>query len=240
MALPNPTVDISQIAAFSSGAMDAAARSNANAFQGLTDFSNGIKQQAQEKVAQQSRAEAIAKFNGEQAAAQATPQNSQQSYAGSIGGFGQAPAQTSKGMPVNEQVIYEGLLARGFTPVQAKGSLMNFKDESGLVADITEGKPNAMGTRGQGLYQLTDNAQGVGRRNDYLNFMQQNGRKDAWSVDSQLDFYKWETQNTEKANWNKFANAATEGEFAAGMVQHFLRPAKEHMISRQNRYLGRG
>lgn len=153
----------------------------------------------------------------------------------------ETPAPIGAGpMNASEQQIYEGLRARGLTDIQARGSVINFMDESGLVADITEGKPNVHGTRGQGLYQLTDNANGQGRRSDYLNWMKAQGRNDLWSVDSQLDNFIREIQGSEKANWQKFANAQTVGEFASGMVGDFLRPAAEHRIARQKKYMSLG
>lgn len=149
------------------------------------------------------------------------------------------PSSSGSNFNLNErqQQIYDGLRQRGLTDIQARGSILNFMDESGLVSNITEKAPNVHGTRGQGLYQLTDIRDGVGRRTDYLNFMKANGRNDLWSDDSQLDFFIYEIQNSEKGNWAKFANAPTVGEFASGMVEHFLRPAQKHRIARQQKYL---
>ena len=90
------------------------------------------------------------------------------------------------------------------------------------------------------MYQLTDMADGTGRRSDYLNFVKQNGYKNPWDIDSQLDFFKWETENTEKAAWDRVRAAEGVGAKASAMVKNFLRPAKEHQITRQNKYLSLG
>lgn len=139
-----------------------------------------------------------------------------------------------------EQYLYNGLITRGFTPEQSQAFILNFKDESGLRADIVEGAPNVHGTRGQGIYQLTDTSEGKGRRSDYLNMMKQAGRDDLWSYDSQMDFLKWETENTEKAAWAKIASLQGVGNIASGIVGDFLRPAEKHRISRQKAYLSLG
>lgn len=139
-----------------------------------------------------------------------------------------------------EQQIYEGLMKRGFAPDEAQAAILNFMDESGLNPSITEGAPNVHGTRGQGLYQLTDTRDGVGRRSDYLRFVEQNGYKQPWDIDSQLDFFAWETQNTEKAAWDRVRAAQGVGGKASAMVEHFLRPAKEHRIARQQKYSKHG
>ena len=151
---------------------------------------------------------------------------------------GQAPQFNSTNE--SEQYIYQGLLKRGFSPEEAQASILNFKDESGLNPVITEGAPNVHGTRGQGLYQLTDTGNGIGRRTDYLNFVKQNGYQNPWDIDSQLDFFKWETDNTEKAAWDRVRSAQGVGAKASAMVENFLRPAKEHRITRQNKYMSLG
>lgn len=167
--------------------------------------------------------------------------NNKDRYSEAQSRLSESPAGIGVGpMNASEQQIYEGLRARGLSDIQARGSVINFMDESGLVADVTEGAPNVHGTRGQGLYQLTDNANGKGRRADYLNWMKAQGRNDLWSVDSQLDNFIREIQGPEKTAWQKFANAQTVGEFASGMVGDFLRPAAEHRISRQKKYMSLG
>lgn len=131
-------------------------------------------------------------------------------------------------------------IKKGFDPQTAQALVLNMQDESGLKNDIVEGAPNVHGTRGQGLYQLTDTKPGVGRRSDYLNFMKNNGRNDLWSDDSQMEFAWWERNNTEKANWDRVMGMNGVGNRASGIVEHVLRPAREHRINRQNRYLALG
>lgn len=134
-----------------------------------------------------------------------------------------------------KQYVYEGMLRRGIPETQAKGFMMNFPDESGFNVTAREGAPNVHGTRGFGLYQVTDTAPGVGRETDLRNFAKQNGL-DPNSVDTQLDFLKWELGNTEKGAWNIISKASTPGEAGALIVEKFLRPAAEHRIARANKY----
>ena len=135
-----------------------------------------------------------------------------------------------------ESYLVNGLMKRGFTPEEAQAFVINMKDESGLRSSVTEAEPNVHGTRGQGLYQLTDMSPGVGRRSDYLNFMKGNGRNDLWSDESQMDFAWWERNNTEKANWDRVANIQGVGNKAAGIVRYVLRPAEKHRDERVARY----
>lgn len=148
--------------------------------------------------------------------------------------MGEGPAGST------EKYLIDGLQKRGFTPEQAQAFVLNFKDESGLQADITEGAPNVHGTRGQGIYQLTDTAEGVGRRSDYLKFVKERGYQNPWDYDSQLDFLRWEVDNTEKGAWNKIQQMQGVGNIASGIVEHFLRPAAEHRIARQKKYMTYG
>jgi hypothetical protein len=136
--------------------------------------------------------------------------------------------------------LTQGFVQRGFTPEQAQALVINLKDESGLQSAIVEGAPNVHGTRGQGLAQLTDIKPGVGRRTDYLNFMASNNRNDIWSDESQMDYLWWERNNTEKAAWDRVAQVSGVGNNASAIVEHVLRPAAEHRISRQNKYLSLG
>lgn len=139
-----------------------------------------------------------------------------------------------------ETYLVNGLVIRGMPESMAQAFVINMKDESGLKSDITEGAPNVHGTRGQGLYQLTDIRDGVGRRTDYLNFMKNRGANDLWSDDSQLDFAMWEYNNTEKANWQKVAALSGVGNQAAGIAQYVLRPAQEHLNARMAKYKALG
>lgn len=135
-------------------------------------------------------------------------------------------------MPKGEvaQYVYEGLVDRGLPPHVAKGMVMNFKDESGLKADIVEYEPNVHGTRGKGLYQLTGD-----RRDAY-----EAKFGDDYSIDNQLDWLMYELGNTEKRAYNKMIETSTAGEAGAAIVTHFLRPAKEHRDSRVAKYLNLG
>lgn len=134
-----------------------------------------------------------------------------------------------------KKYVYEGMLKRGIPEVQAKGFMMNFPDESGFNVTAREGVPNVHGTRGFGLYQVTDTAPGQGRETDLRNFAKQNGL-DPNNVDTQLDFLKWEISNTEKGAWNLISKATDPGEAGALIVEKFLRPAAKHRIARANKY----
>lgn len=131
-------------------------------------------------------------------------------------------------------------IKHGFSPSLAQAFVLNMQDESGLRNDVVEGTANVHGTKGQGLFQLTDVAEGRGRRTDYLNFMKANGRNDFWSDDSQMAFAWYERNGTEKANWDRVEAMNGVGNQASGIVQHVLRPAREHRIARQNKYLALG
>lgn len=132
--------------------------------------------------------------------------------------------------------IRSGLINRGMRPEIADAFLMNFQDESGFDADITEGAPNVHGTRGRGLYQLTDTKPGVGRRSDYERWAKARG-DNLYGVDSQLDFLMHELSGSESGAWKQIQQAGTTGEAAAMIVRKFLRPAKEHQTARAARYL---
>lgn len=134
-----------------------------------------------------------------------------------------------------KEKTYQGLINRGMSPTYAKAFLYNFEDESGFKLDAREGVPNVHGTRGFGLYQLTDTEPGVGRETNYRNFVKQNNLTFG-SLDSQLDFLMHELQGPEKAAWQAIQNSSNTGEAAALIVDKFLRPAKEHKIRRMNKY----
>lgn len=139
-----------------------------------------------------------------------------------------------------EKVVYQEYVNAGFAPDEARAMMLNIADESGFVADIVEGAPNVHGTRGQGHYQLTDISEGVGRRTDYLNFMKRHNRDDLWSDNSQAQFAFWESNNTEKAGWDKVRSAKGVGNKGANIVRHVLRPAEKHRIERERRYAALG
>lgn len=134
-----------------------------------------------------------------------------------------------------ELEVFNAFVKAGFDPETAEAFTINAKDESGLKADIVEAVPNVHGTRGQGIYQLTGP-----RRDQYLSWLGQNGRNDAWSDQSQADFAWWERNNTEKANWDKVALLQGVGNKASGIVSHVLRPAQKYRDERSARYLALG
>ena len=186
----------------------------------LAPVGNGITKEALEAL-----------WNGRDAGLQSQIDGTNQK----LSGIQSAGPQTDR-----ESYLVNGLIQRGMNPQMAEAFVINMKDESGLKSDITEGAPNVHGTRGQGLYQLTDVRPGVGRRSDYLNFMAQRGDNNLWSDDSQLDFAMWEYNNTEKANWAKVAQMQGVGNMAAGIAKYVLRPASEHLASRTAKYLKLG
>lgn len=127
-----------------------------------------------------------------------------------------------------EQQAYDEMRARGIPDHIAQGFLMNFRDESGFRPDAVEGTPNAQGTRGKGLYQLT------GARRDAFEAKYGND----YSVKNQIDFMMSELNGSEKSAWDKIQSAKTAGEAGAAIVTNFLRPAEEHRASRVAKYTG--
>lgn len=127
-----------------------------------------------------------------------------------------------------ESQVYQGLLDRGLPEHVAQGFMMNFQDESGFNIGITEGTPNAHGTRGKGLYQLT------GARRDAFEAKYGND----YSVDNQLDFLIEEMGGSESAAGRAILGSTTAGEAGSAIVSQFLRPAEEHRAERSARYSG--
>ena len=124
--------------------------------------------------------------------------------------------------------IYEGLVQRGIPEHIAKGFLLNFQDESGFNPEIVERVPNKYGTRGKGLYQLT---------NDRREAFEEKYGED-YSVQNQLDWLvNVELGGTEKRAYEEMLKTSTPGEAAAVIVKKFLRPAKKHAEERASRYL---
>ena len=124
--------------------------------------------------------------------------------------------------------VYKGLLDRGIPEHIAQGFMMNFQDESGFNVAVTEATPNAQGTRGKGLYQLTGDRRAAFEArygNDY-------------SIDNQLDFMVSELGGKESAAWKAIQNTKTAGEAGAAIVSKFLRPAEKHRAARSAAYLG--
>lgn len=148
----------------------------------------------------------------------------------------QAQAPMGQQMNENEQRIYQKLVQRGMPDHIARGFVMNFANESGLNASQVELAPNRHGTRGFGLYQLTDTAPGVGRRSDFMRFSAQNGL-DPNSEDAQLDFLMHELNTSERGARDAIFSTATAGQAGAAIVRTFLRPAAEHRERRTAKYL---
>jgi hypothetical protein len=115
----------------------------------------------------------------------------------------------------------------------AEAFVLNFDDESGLDPNVIERAPNVHGTRGKGLYQLTDTDPGVGRRSDYEAIY-----GDDYSVENQLDFLVHELKTSENSAWSGIKDSETVGEAAGKIVRDFLRPAEQYKIERSNRYSG--
>ena len=144
-------------------------------------------------------------------------------YGDTVGGI------TQKGsISQVEQQAYDEMRARGIPDHIAQGFLMNFRDESGFRPDAVEETPNAQGTRGKGLYQLT------GARRDAFEAKYGND----YSVKNQIDFMIGELNGPEKAAWDKIQSAKTAGEAGAAIVTNFLRPAEKHRASRVAKYTG--
>ena len=126
-----------------------------------------------------------------------------------------------------EQQLIEGLIARGFPRHIAVGMVANMKAESSLNPGVNEAKPLVPGSRGGfGLYQVTGP-----RRRQYEAFAQQRGAR-LDDVDAQLDFLKWETENTERGAWSKVNRAQNAEEAARLISEKFLRPGIPHLQNR--------
>jgi hypothetical protein len=124
--------------------------------------------------------------------------------------------------------IFNGLVERGIPKHIAKGFLLNFSDESGFNPDIVERVPNKYGTRGKGLYQLTNDRRDA--------FEAKYG--DDYSIENQLDWLvDVELNGTEKRAYKEMLETNTPGEAAAVIVKRFLRPAKKHAEERAKKYL---
>jgi hypothetical protein len=124
--------------------------------------------------------------------------------------------------------IFNGLVQRGIPKHIAKGFLLNFADESGFNPEIVERVPNKYGTRGKGLYQLTNDRRDA--------FEEKYG--DDYSIDNQLDWLvDVELGGTEKRAYQEMLETSTPGEAAAVIVKRFLRPAEKHAEERARKYL---
>jgi len=124
------------------------------------------------------------------------------------------------GLGVDEATA--GVLARAF--------LINFQDESGMIADRVEMVPNVHGTRGRGYYQLTGP-----RREQFESIYGENGYTD----ENQTEFLIQELVGSESKAGRAILEAAKSGsvgETAALIVDKFLRPAEKHKQERMSRY----
>lgn len=159
------------------------------------------------------------------------PEKEQLAPSTSIRPKGRTDHFRSGGETVEGKVLFDGLVERGLSPHVAEGFVMNFVDESGLNSGINEANPIVEGSRGGfGLYQLTGP-----RRKAYEAFAATRG-VDPSNVDAQLDFLMIELEGAEKSAGDKIRNTSTAGEAGVAIVNHFLRPAKEHRTSRAAKY----
>jgi hypothetical protein len=126
-----------------------------------------------------------------------------------------------------EQQLIQGLMARGFPRHIAVGMVANMRAESGLNPGINEIAPLVPGSRGGfGLYQVTGP-----RRRQYEAFARQRGAA-LDDVDAQLDFLKWETENTERGAWRDVMGAQDATEAAKLISKRFLRPGIPNLEKR--------
>jgi hypothetical protein len=142
-----------------------------------------------------------------------------------------APVAPAMGGPGGS--IYQGLIDRGIPDPVAQGFMMNFQDESGLNPGINERNPTVPGSRGGfGLAQWTGP-----RRVALEQFAASTGRP-VDDPNTQMDFLVSELQGPESGAASKFMDATDPGQAAAGIAQHFLRPAPEHLEQRVAEYTG--
>lgn len=106
----------------------------------------------------------------------------------------------------NPQQIYSGLLARGFSPVQASALLGNMQQESGFNPTQVNPKEGAFG-----LIQWRQD-----RLQNLYNFAEGTGRS-ANDPDVQMDFLKHEMQGSEAGNSGAFLGATDVASANAGL-----------------------
>ena len=148
-----------------------------------------------------------------------------------------APWKERQNAPATAEAEYikQGLVSRGLPEHVAEGFVWNMQDESGLDPGINERNPIVEGSRGgYGLYQLTGP-----RRRAYEKVATEKGR-DFNDIDLQLDFLVNELKTTEKRAGSLLSKTSTPQEAAAVIVEDFLRPSKEHMVRRRDKYLQGG
>jgi len=129
-------------------------------------------------------------------------------------------AMTAIGKTPSPANLEAGLVARGMSPVAAKGSVMAMNDESGLNPSINEKSPIVQGSRGGfGLNQWTGD-----RRVALEKYAQDTGR-DVRDPQVQLDFQMQELQGPEARAGQSVMSAQTPEAAAAAMTRNYLRPA---------------
>ncbi len=127
------------------------------------------------------------------------------------------------------QEIVAGLVARGIPEHIATGIATRMRAESGLNPGINEIKPVVPGSRGGwGLNQWTGP-----RRTAFERFADARGVKYD-DLGAQLDFTKWELDNTESAAWKALQATKTPDEAARVYMEKFLRPGVTHADMRRS------
>ena len=127
--------------------------------------------------------------------------------------------------------IRSKLMDRGMPSHVADAFIVNFQDESGLNSGINEANPIVEGSRGGfGFYQLTGP-----RRTAYEAFAKKRGVRPS-DEDAQLDWLMMELKGSEKKAGNAIYKTSNTSDAAVAIVNQFLRPAKEHAVSRSARY----
>ena len=133
---------------------------------------------------------------------------------------------------VPASMIRQELMARGLPEHVAEGFVLNMQDESGLNPGINEKNPVVAGSRGGfGLYQLTGP-----RRVAYEQWASKHGRA-LDDPSAQLDFLAMELEGPERAAADKIMATSTPGEAASAIATYFLRPSKEHLAARVEKYM---
>ena len=125
--------------------------------------------------------------------------------------------------------IYEGLIARGLSPTAAHGIMMNFQDESAFNSGIVGDNGAALGL-----------AQWNGPRKRALESFAAAKGSSATDINTQLDFLMHELQGPYASTAAALASAATPGEAGAAFLNMFERPAEQHRVAREAKYLGYG
>jgi hypothetical protein len=134
---------------------------------------------------------------------------------------------------LNALRVRQELIERGLPEHVADGFVLNFQDESGLDPGINEIAPTVEGSRGGfGLAQWTGP-----RRVALEQFAAQTGR-DVADPEVQFDFLLEELHGPENAAYSQIMQTGSPGDAAAAIVQHFERPAKQHLDRRMASYSG--